>query len=490
MYKIINYLVIVFFLIGISNLEATQRMGVAPGHYKIKANNSSKINAYCLDHSRKAPSSENKLTNILSSPQGIVVKIGNKTISMEEAIDKNYVEIVGNSPTPNDLLMRVKKENPKSYNEILKLPKEEKTLIFEGLNLNSIGDHTTIQFKNNTDYAIEIISKNPMVFGETEESIDDINLSLIKNAKSKKEQENNQRQIWNTRNESTIKLLKELGHHKEKVKIEDKKEIEKVVSEFQRKRKLKDDGIADDITTKQLQSAKEILETTKKFSPINSHYNYMTIEYLADSSDNSQKPIYALYNSQGKEIICDEYDKIIIKASEEISRANENNKTTYLNLDKLKKNKADGIIASINLYTMVTDGLKIIDNEIISTEDRDSFFIEPYEGVTNKPTITAKDNGYESEITVQVRSKNKFKNFVITIFSKSNQYVTEFLNFFMKNNPEKTLAQRVHYAKKELKLKYKNNFSDEDLKIKIISESGNTFFGIKYRGHEIDKYVN
>src|SRR5680860_408939 len=101
MKKILPILILLLFSVNTSFGQSFQRMAIAKGTYKLSARGSSKVTAYCLDYSRKAPTGGMNYGSILSGGSQAVVEVasasgGNVTrMSLDDAVSKGYVGIEG-----------------------------------------------------------------------------------------------------------------------------------------------------------------------------------------------------------------------------------------------------------------------------------------------------------------------------------------------------------------------------------------------------------
>jgi hypothetical protein len=69
-----------------------------------EAPNPRKIQAYCVDSNRGAPSSTNEFRSVFAPQDAVTVSVGNTEYSLQEAINSDIVDIYG---TQNDLDVRI-----------------------------------------------------------------------------------------------------------------------------------------------------------------------------------------------------------------------------------------------------------------------------------------------------------------------------------------------------------------------------------------------
>ncbi|MCL5990583.1 MAG: hypothetical protein M1419_00575, partial [Bacteroidetes bacterium] len=93
---IIILLIIVLTTIIISESNAqVQRMGILQGNYQIEPNGSIRVKTFCVDPKRDIPSDSTSFLYLLTHNQKAKVRIGKQTFNLQDAINKNLIEIKG-----------------------------------------------------------------------------------------------------------------------------------------------------------------------------------------------------------------------------------------------------------------------------------------------------------------------------------------------------------------------------------------------------------
>src|ERR1700687_79017 len=90
-------------LIPSSAAAQIQRMAIPAGTFRLQPKSTSKVPAYCLDQTRKAPASSTTL-NPLSVVDSAHVEVGGQRLTLREAMAKHVVAVRGNTLTFADLL--------------------------------------------------------------------------------------------------------------------------------------------------------------------------------------------------------------------------------------------------------------------------------------------------------------------------------------------------------------------------------------------------
>jgi len=264
MKKILAILILFLFSVNSSNSQSFQRMAIAKGTYKLSARGSSKVTAYCLDYSRKAPTGGMNYGNILSGGSQAVVEIasaGNVSrMTLDDAISKGYVGIEGANVFEGkgkELLQEIVDEaklRGESASEFEVMLKEwDNLLISEQRQLEnqmalamgvSGGNHRALRFINKTSNEIEIKLENNLQLGSSTErnalkGIDDIEISS-----DELEQEIFQPKVWAARETENLENLKKIGIYEGNTKVteNDFDKVKNIYKGLQKKHNIRDSG--------------------------------------------------------------------------------------------------------------------------------------------------------------------------------------------------------------------------------------------------------
>lgn len=267
-----NFSILILFLFSVMCFgQSFQRMAIAKGSYKLSARGSSKVTAYCLDYSRKAPTGGMNYGNILSGGSQTIVEVasasGNVTkMSLDDAVNKGYVGIEGANLFEGEgkKLLKEMAENARLYGEDAReiesmikewdnLPVSQQREFEEAMGtriamangMTETGNHRALRFVNKTDNPIEIKLESNLQLGSNTEKtalkgIDNLGLSS-----DAAKQDAIQREIvWATRETQNLETLKKLGHYEGKTKVtkHDFEDVKKVYKDIQKKNNIRDSG--------------------------------------------------------------------------------------------------------------------------------------------------------------------------------------------------------------------------------------------------------
>ena len=268
MKKIIPILILFLFSANIVSSQSFQRMAIAKGTYRLYPRGSSKVTAYCLDYSRKAPKGGMDYGNILSGGNQAFVEVASSSgggvtrMSLDDAVNIGYVGIEGadvfegkGKEILTKMVMEARRLN-ESATELELMLKEWDVLTsvekakFENqmaiaAGLSGEGNHTALRFVNKTSYEIEIKLENNLQLGSSSERtalnwIDNLELST-----DLARQDEIQREIvWATRESQNLEALKKLGFYEGKTNVTkyDFEDLKNVYKDIQQKHGIRNSG--------------------------------------------------------------------------------------------------------------------------------------------------------------------------------------------------------------------------------------------------------
>ncbi|AEV31032.1 hypothetical protein Oweho_0005 [Owenweeksia hongkongensis DSM 17368] len=280
--------------LGIFNfLEAQsfQRMAIAKGTYKLSAGSSSKVTAYCLDFTRKAPRGGMQYGNILSGGAQAVVRVTSDAgvvtrLTLDDAVKRGYIgiegmealegrgkevleELISTSSQSGKESIELKEllQNWDNFSEVEKMQLERE--LTQILQLTEEGNHSALKFVNKTDLDIEIDLIDNLQLGSRSEAnpltgVDSYNLSRDPNLQDKIQKEI----VWRNRESQNLKSLKEIGVYDGKTTIasNDYSYIHGIYSEIQQSHNLtvtsSEVGVFSEAMEKWVKSEKSRLSNT------------------------------------------------------------------------------------------------------------------------------------------------------------------------------------------------------------------------------------
>lgn len=248
------------------NAQSFQRMAIAKGSYKLSAGGSSKVTAYCLDYSRKAPKGGMDYGNILSGGSQAVVEIssssGVKKMSLNDAVENGYVGIEGANALDGkgkDILSEIVKNakssgrNADEFEAVLddwdNMSRLEKSRIeselAQAMGLADEGSHSSMKFVNKTDDNIEIKLENNLQLGSGTETTALRGIDNLPLSSSASRQDDIQREIvWAKRESQNLEKLKQLGFYDGNTNVTkyDFEDTKKIYKDFQKKHGIRTSG--------------------------------------------------------------------------------------------------------------------------------------------------------------------------------------------------------------------------------------------------------
>lgn len=72
-----------------------QRMGIPQGAFELAANGAGVVQAFCMDFSRATPERADRFSHVLTSTNSARVQVGERTLSLQEAIDRGLISVTG-----------------------------------------------------------------------------------------------------------------------------------------------------------------------------------------------------------------------------------------------------------------------------------------------------------------------------------------------------------------------------------------------------------
>jgi len=234
----------------------TQRMGVPAGTHSVDPHSSKKVNSYCMDSARPAPSSKDVQNYVLYGFANVFYD--GKTLPLQEAIDKGIIAVRGTNNNFDEGLFQIwlvhLSEKDPLIKELLspEIPPPLRNDIEVFLRntfrqrITEIGgwggDHRQIELVNPTDKLVKVDFTGPVIFGGKKEGTNGLDPDLIKAAADPKEQENNQERIWRSQRQNN---LKELGYLDKDFPVEGKESgtYDKALEEFQQMYNLPADDV-------------------------------------------------------------------------------------------------------------------------------------------------------------------------------------------------------------------------------------------------------
>lgn len=109
---LIRYItILIIFLFSNILLAEIQRMGIPKGTFKIQSDGTSRIHAYCMDYTREPPSSMDKFNFILTKNAKAFVRYHGKSLTLQEALDSNIINIHGKIFTFEEYIKMLMQQN-------------------------------------------------------------------------------------------------------------------------------------------------------------------------------------------------------------------------------------------------------------------------------------------------------------------------------------------------------------------------------------------
>lgn len=484
-----GFLAAIFSVLGPELVVAqTQRMALAAGSYSIEAGATSRVPSYCLDYTRKAPGPKSNFKHVLSAPSEASITVGDQTFTMQEAIDKNLVEVRGNLMSIEDLMaslddpvlqqrmtveQRVQSATLQRYWRAAS--ETERDAMQAGLDNSIAMEATSSVLADYRHLSIHNLTSQPMKLetsGHAQLGVEpEISVSL------------------NTGEDQSVIWLRTSRQHQEKLQaVGYEIQVDGVVGpgttgaieSFQTDRRLPRSGILDVETLRELeQASKDVQLETERIGRINQELSstcLLSVRYVTQG----KRPVYTVFSAPGSPVYQgSRVSNLLDAVRQEAHRLGR--ETAYLDLgglgevDRIKKfaysievqqagREADVRISSLGEHPASLDDQVVLfskvgeisrvsttDPQLLTTGERSGF----YTGSANYWTHA--------------------KQFTLDVFSRSREATKSFLSRFSKNLSDnkslkrslieelgalrKDVGREYNLTPKELILEFKGQFS-------------------------------
>jgi|GEM_PF-5611813 len=497
-FKISLFLLLVISITVTAVAQRYQRMGIAKGAYRLSPKGSKNVASFCMDYSLKAPKKGVILDNVLAGGDAIV-RIGNETFTLNEAISKGYIAIEGvnnsfstmmnnldeflRSPDiPDDIRIELSTlkslwddMTPADRREFLQMPDIKEI----DQQLRNEGDHTKLTFINRTEKPVSIEFINNGVIASGGGHSRNINSELITNT-NKTNQAKVQQIIWNSEYQQ---VLVDLGIYTGKADGIVGPQTKKAIAAFQTENKLPATGIIDKATEILLRQKERIIH----FAGENQLARYATIEFSTEGEG-----LYKLdLGEKGYAYIGNDVNELMIK----LNMVKPEQSAYYLNFKGFNTTRTENFMASARMsQSSIEPGKTVQSLKQLSTKGFEATELEDvllnrnssFKSLTEVKPVAG--GGYSFSLTFK-NSYNKSRDWLLTVYGKVETTVrqgwTSFRKIFKPGEIKNiSIADAVASAKQDIKSSL--NITNEDLEIRLSHELISVIVNIiNHRSREI-----
>ncbi len=434
---------------------AFQRMGIQSGaSVSVPPKRSGELSAFCLDENADPPTRGDSFSRVLntSSPNDIVVQVGNRTLPLQDALDKGMVRIKGVS-NADEVFARI----------------------------------DAVEIENLTKENIVVRANQTAVLGgKSNESFD-------YNVRSLLERHSSQDDVWRAQAAHEAQLeqqaaarsmqegLKELGYYRGTIDGVDGPATRNAAKSFSEAHGLRGTkGRAASEAEIQIALQKSLVDVRERKSTADSGMLIVTVE---DTSIQPSKEFYRIRTPHG-DIVEDKSKELSGRISEYLSTHSA--ETVYLDVSSLPPHRIDALKTSLRLsgqaHLRIMENARLAKQTVRLLSSVDSKLLE----VSN---VTKSITGFEGRATL----RNRVGTYALRVISKSKEAIEAFFvrlrQFLGSGEHQINLGVAVHRTRLEIKQRF--GLTDEELQVEIGKEFDELDFvelPLKHRG-DIDAYL-
>jgi hypothetical protein len=296
-----------------SSHAGIQRMGIPAGNYNLAPRGTSRLPSYCLDYGLPAPTAASRYTNVLTSTSDAIVRVGEREVPLQKAIDEKLVRVKGTSMTMARMMA-----NLADPVQLRRLPAESRRKAVEMVGqwnaltpklraelerelapmLRNEGNHSTLEFVNMTSQPMEIVMRAPTAMGAAGETLEGAELGPLAGVSTQAHVDQVQLRVWRSAQQ---RKLQRAEYYEGQIDGEFGPSTEAAARAFQTDYGLKPvDGIVGPATERALEGA---LGRADHIRIVGQAHDPNMAYFVLESQPRSEHPaLYVLYGETAKPV--------------------------------------------------------------------------------------------------------------------------------------------------------------------------------------------